>query len=134
MYTQQEKRDYYTELRRKWKETKELAKTNEYGAIYEAVTALGVDTSEESIAFVYHQMKSLNLPGLPFVDMKTFNGWKKTGFTVKKGEHSQVSGLVWTRIGEKKTEAGEIIQEGYSIPTAYKLFHTSQVQPIEGNK
>jgi hypothetical protein len=74
-------------------------------------------------------MQAQGLDGLPYIDAKTFQGWKESGFVVNKGEHSTLSGLTW--IGAKITnkDTGEE-ETAYVFPKEYHLFHRSQVSPI----
>ncbi len=76
--------------------------------------------------FVNMQMKSQGLEGLPYLDAKTFKGWKESGFTVKKGEHSTLSGITW--IGINVSEETGVPE--YALPKEYHLFHRSQVEAI----
>jgi hypothetical protein len=66
------------------------------------------------------QMKALGLEGIPGLDTKTLAGWKKFGFLVKKGEHSQLKGITFVEMENKQGDE-------YIAPRMYHLFHSSQV-------
>lgn len=66
------------------------------------------------------QMKALGFDGIPWLDTKTLAGWKKFGFLVKKGEHSQLKGITFVEMENKQGDE-------YIIPKMYHLFHISQV-------
>lgn len=70
-------------------------------------------------------MEKLGLEGTPYVDTKTFKGWKESGFKVKKGEHSQINGMTFLIL---KDEEESLIK--HVVPKVYHLFHSSQVQAI----
>jgi len=60
--------------------------------------------------------------GTPHVDFRTFLKWKQAGFKVKKGSKSCYTGLTFLKVVDK--ESGDI----ETIPKAYHLFHSSQVE------
>ena len=124
-YTKNEKKQYYANLRRQWKLAKEHANQDEIGAI---INNHGLKISISGFAFVSAQMKKLGFDGLPYLDIKTFKGWRDNGFMVKKGEKSQVDGLTWINV-RPKAENEDVIVEPYMMPKVYKLFHKSQVKP-----
>jgi len=70
-------------------------------------------------------MRKLKYDGVPYVDCKTFNGWKGAGFQVKRGEKSKISGITW--IGNDPDD-----DDDKSVyPKMYRLFHKSQVEKIK---
>ena len=72
--------------------------------------------------FCKRQMENLWLEWLPWLDTKTFEGWKKMWFIVKKGEHAKIHWLTWVAVKDE--------DDAYRYPKVYNLFHTSQVEPI----
>ena len=68
------------------------------------------------------QMVALKYSGEPYEDAKTFNLWKKSGYCVKKGEKSNLFGIVWKIIKDKDTDDVK-----FMFPKSYSLFHRNQV-------
>jgi len=132
-YTREQKAIYFKSLREQWTAAKKYAE-NGGSAEYQAIiTNHGLNVSLTGFVFVARQMRALNLDGLPYLDAKTFMGWKQNGFKVKKGEKSQISGITW--VGVKKQDAdGETESEenerSYAMPKEYHLFHRTQVEPL----
>lgn len=130
-FSKQEKAEYYKGLRERWQKAKELADVDAIKAI---ISNHGLNISPWSFAFVQMQMQAQGLSGLPYLDMKTFNGWKENGFRVKKGEHSKADGLVWmdSFTKKEKNDVGETeeitVVLDHAVPKVYKLFHRSQVE------
>jgi hypothetical protein len=115
------------ELRNKWLESKRLADSSDKkDRIQALIREKAINGSYYGIYFTLQQMEAQGLEGLPHVDAKTFQGWKRSGFIVKKGEHSTLSGITW--ITKEKDE--EKKEEGYMFPKEYKLFHRSQVEEL----
>ena len=129
MYSKQQKQDYLKSLRKRWQESKSLADSDaSLKQLHEAAFATGAPIqSYYSFAFVAIQMKSQGLSGFPYVDMKTFQGWKENGFKVAKGEHSTADGIVWLSPTYKDADGNEAKDTDYVFPKVYKLFHRSQV-------
>ena len=125
-YTAEEKKRYYKNLREEWKKAKEIADVDEISAI---INNHGLKISVSGYAFVSSQMKALGLDGIPYLDVKTYGGWKENGFRVRKGEKSQLHGLTWVDINKKQDDDPED-NKGYKMAKAYNLFHRSQVEPI----
>lgn len=139
-YTKEEKQAYYANLRKRWQEAKRIAETDsEAKALYQLH---GGNYSFWSFVFVLIQMRAKKLDGIPYIDMRTFHGWRDCGFKVKKGEHSTADGIVWkefsveskTQNGDgEKVDAKELEESDAPVrrfPKVYKLFHKSQVEPI----
>jgi len=124
-YTKQEKSKYFSSLRQRWQESKKLAETDKMQAIIREVEATGLKVSPYSIVFTAIEMEAKKLDGLPVVDAKTFYGWKSSGYKVKKGSKSVISGVTWVKANE-----GEDEKESYVMPKVYRLFHRSQVEKI----
>ena len=63
-----------------------------------------------------------------YVDAKTFNGWRDSGFKVRKGEKSKIEGMTWIKsIKEKEGEDDEV----NLYPKRYALFHRKQVEVVK---
>jgi hypothetical protein len=125
IYTREQKDKYFRELRASWKASKELADKDETGkALWKEC---GGSFSYYSFYFTLLDMKRLGYDGTPYVDCKTFLGWRGAGYQVKKGEVSKISGIVWIH-PVTKTETGEEEIEDEVYPKVYHLFHKSQVE------
>ena len=85
----------------------------------------GLDISQTSFIMVENQMVKKGFSGIPYLDMKTFKKWQENGFIVRKGEKSEVKGIVWLDIKDKKTGEDKMV-----FPKVYHLFHNSQVEKI----
>ena len=128
-YTTEQKNEYFRGLRAKWKESKVMADKDEKAKALFHET--GGKFSFISFYMVLKSMQSLGLEGLPYIDCKTFNGWKEVGFKVRKGEKSKLEGIVWLH-PITKNELGEEEELDESIyPKIYHLFHKSQIEPIK---
>lgn len=132
--TKEEKKAYLKQLRNHWKETKKLLSEDKINEIQAIIASHGMNISAMGFFFVSLQLKKLGLDGLPYLDAKTYKGWKENGFHVKKGEKSQISGITWINVGgdddpdiadkdHKATDDG-----GFMFPKEYHLFHRSQVE------
>jgi len=124
-YTKEQKDAYFKELRARWKSSKELADADQTAKALWQET--GGKVSYYSFYFTLMDMRRLGYDGLPYVDCKTFVGWKDTGFLVKKGEKSKISGIVWIH-SVTKNEAGEEEIDENVYPKVYHLFHRTQVE------
>ena len=126
--TKEEKKEYYKQLRQEWEKAKETANTDEITAI---INNHGLKISITGYTFVASQMASLGLGGIPYLDAKTYKGWKENGFQVKRGEKSKMHGLTWVDINKKQdNNSEENDSRGYKMAKAYNLFHRSQVETI----
>ena len=109
-HTPEEKKAYFQNLRNRWTLAKEYAKQEEIKAAWlEAQKTTSGTFSLSSFALVYSQLKEQQKDGTPYIDTKTFDGWKKSGFMVKKGEKSTISGITW--LNSKQKEGQSEIQE-----------------------
>jgi hypothetical protein len=126
-YTKEERTEYFKQLRNRWKISKEMAENDELAkALFREIKG---NFSYYSFYFTLQDMRKVGYQGLPYIDCKTFNGWKETGFKVKKGEHSKIDGIVWLEVkSNKETEDDEKLDV---YPKLYHLFHRSQVEPIK---
>jgi len=127
-FTKQEKQQYFEKLRLDWQRSKALAENDmEAEALYREAGLKGV--SYFSFYFVLKQMKALKLKGLPYIDCKTFHGWRQNGFKIKKGEKSKIKGITWIMVKEDGKVAKNKDEEDikFMYPKVYHLFHKSQV-------
>lgn len=123
-YTKEQKTEYFKKLREKWHKSKELAEKDDVAkALFNEV---GGDYSYYSFYFTLMDMRALGYDGIPYIDAKTFNGWKQSGFQVKKGEKSRLKGITW--LGVDEDDEGE---PKFVFPKEYHLFHKSQVEAIK---
>ena len=126
-FTKAEKNVYFKGLRKQWQESKELADNDEAGkALFREA---GGEFSYYSFYFTLLQMKDLGYSCVPYVDGKTFNKWREAGFRVRKGEKSRIKGIAW--IMPKAKDEEDEVETGYKYPKVYRLFHETQVDPIE---
>jgi len=124
-YTKEQKQKYFKELRARWKESKALAEKDKLAkALYKEV---GGNYSYWSFYFTLMSMRKLKYKGVPYIDCKTYNGWKKAGFKVKKGEKSKLSGITW--IGNNP-DPDKDNEEKFLYPKMYRLFHKTQVEEL----
>jgi len=124
-FTKEQKSEYFRKLREEWTKVKKISEGDDNArAVFEASGLKGI--SYISFQIVLSQMKDLGLEGLPYIDTKTFQGWKQSGFQVKKGEKSKIHGITW--IGKKKENDEE--DDAVLFPKVYHLFHKSQVEEI----
>jgi hypothetical protein len=131
-FTPEQKRQYFTGLREQWKARKALADQDQDArARYNAIMAEAKQGfSYYSFYFTLCDMKAQGLDGNPYIDCKTFNGWRASGFKVKKGEKSKVSGIVWIAPITKDKQTGEDVESDYVYPKVYHLFHRTQVEAL----
>lgn len=128
-YTKEEKQAYFLKLRQQWKENKELAeKDTNARSKYEALVKESPNFrfSFYSYYFTLRDMQRLGYDGNPYIDTKTYKGWKEAGFQVKKGEESKINGMTWIT-SQKDEKEGE---NDFVYPKMYNLFHRTQVEPI----
>ena len=127
-FTPEQKREHFNHLRRQWQQAKSLAASDEIGAIYSQLKDMGItgDISIYNISLILMQAQLLGLEGLPYLDFKTYEGWKKSGFQVKRGEKSPVYSITW--VGHKGDEEGEDSKVRW--PKLTHLFHSSQVEAL----
>lgn len=132
-YTKEQKQEYFKNLRDQWKQNKLDASLDSNAKLrYEAILQeAGGKISFEAYYWTLRQMEKLNLVGEPYIDCKTFDGWKLSGFKVRKGEKSKISGITW--LSFKTSKGGENGKKAEDVvyPKLYHLFHTSQVEAIE---
>ena len=126
-----ERKAYMASLRNQWQAAKKTAENPEVKGLYQLLMAQSPEMriSMYSFAFVLSDMRRVGMDGLPYLDCKTFNSWKDCGFKVKKGEKSQIHGIVWKSFEtQEKDNKGQNLE--FLFPKAYALFHRSQVEAI----
>ena len=133
-YTKEEKRAYYQGLRDRWNAAKKTATNEKQAEIETIIKNHGLNISVTGFCMISHQMQAQGLDGLPYLDAKTFLGWKENGFLVMKGQKSTLKGITWIGIEPGKEDGVETEEKkhGYAMPKEYHLFHRSQVQEIAG--
>ena len=124
-YTKEEKQKYFKELRARWQNSKALADNDETAKALHREA--GGNFSYYSFYFTLMDMKKFGYDGIPYVDCKTFKGWKDAGFIVKKGEKSKISGIVWLNVEDEKGNS----DDDFVYPKVYHLFHRSQVEELK---
>lgn len=124
-YTKEQKKKYYANLRKKWRETKKLIESGKFSAILKQAPK-GI--SRISFVLTYTEMQINGFDGIPYIDCKTYKLWKENGFMVKKGEKSKIKGITWINVN--KTEKGKEEKDKYLMPKIYNLFHKSQVKKL----
>lgn len=128
-YTKEERAAYFSSLRERWAAAKKLAEedNNEIRAI---MLSHGINVSLASYMLIKTQMESQGIPGIPYLDTKTYKGWAEYGFRVRKGERSTLTGITWISPYDEDGEDDEPQKKSRTYPKAYHLFHRSQVDPI----
>jgi hypothetical protein len=127
-YTKTQKAEYFKSLRQRWQAAKKISDNGGAAEFQAIIENHGLNISMTGFILVSQQMKALGMDGLPYLDAKTFRGWKENGFKVRKGEKSNLSGITW--IGVKPKNEDDENKTGYAMPKAYHLFHRSQVDPV----
>lgn len=129
-HTKQDKQAYFKGLRDRWNEAKKLLTAGKIKEIEAIIATHGMNISQTGFMCVMMQLNEQGLDGLPYLDAKTFPGWKENGFQVRKGERSTLSGITWIGAkGKEKTEDQDK-KSGFMFPKEYKLFHRSQVEAM----
>lgn len=85
-----------------------------------------LEVSLKNYRCVAMQMEEQGLAGVPYLDARTYGGWKDSGRTVRKGEHKLIQSITW--IGGSEEDGGS----SRRYPSATNLFHRSQTDAIEG--
>jgi len=127
-YSKEDKKRYFEGLRKAWQEAKEKsAQDVDVQTKWQAINEqAGGKLSYVGFYFTYMSMQAQGLEGLPYVDAKTFEGWKNNGFMVKKGEHSTLSGITWIAVNPGESPENY----DYLLPKEYHLFHRTQVESL----
>ncbi len=130
-FSKEEKSAYFTGLRSQWNAAKSISEDEKQQAAA-VMLVHGFNVSAIGYYFVAAQMKAQGLEGIPYVDARTFQGWKESGFHVRKGEHSTLCGITWIKaITEGESTEPDSEGKGFVFPKEYHLFHRSQVEPIQ---
>ena len=131
-YTPEQKKVYFAGLRARWQAIKDGVTSGQLDTIKAIIAEHGLNVSPWSYAFTAASMEYHGFDGVPYLDCKTFLGWRATGFKVKKGEKSKISGISWIIIETKSTPDNDNAEEGRQAlrPKEYHLFHRSQVEAI----
>lgn len=128
-FTPEQKKEHFNHLRQQWQQAKTLSQSDELTAVYSQLKGMGVgDISLYNVSLIFMQAQQLGLEGLPYVDFKTYEHWKKAGYQVKRGEKSPVYSLTW--VGSKGEEGEEVSKVKW--PKLTHLFHSSQVEALNG--
>ena len=125
MKTKTNKKERAAQLRNQWNAIKESLTEEMISEAQAIAESHGLNFSATGYAFCKEQMAAARLSGTPYVDAKTYAGWKKAGFQVKKGQKSFGYGITWVKV-EKKDNP----DDSFLFPKTYSLFHTSQVEAI----
>ena len=129
-HTEEQKKAYFKQLREQWENAKKLLTEDKIKVIDAAIATHGLNISRTGYMLVSMQMLAQDLDGIPYLDAKTYKGWKENGFQVRKGETSTLGSITWIGVKSKEkheTPDGEG-KKGFMMPKAYKLFHRSQVE------
>ena len=129
-YTLEEKKEYFQKLRNQWQEIKNKTTENELEAVKLECQRYGLQCSAYGYIFCKKSMESQNLDGVPYIDAKTFQGWKQTGFIVKKGETAKIQGISFIPCSKTETKDDKEKEISFRMPKTYNLFHKSQVEAI----
>ena len=94
----------------------------------ERLGKLGFYVSPASFLDVKDKMEHLGLEGVPFIDVKTFLGWKEEGRTVRKGEKALYQSVSFNKIENFKENSDGTyeVSETFRAGKVYSLFHRSQ--------
>lgn len=122
-HTKEQRKAHMKQLRASWSMAKQMLADGKLNEIEAIITTHGMKISPTGFMFMRLQLIAQDLDGLPYLDAKTFRGWKESGFTVKKGEHSTLSGITWI-LADKDNENDRVSM----FPKEYKCFHRSQVE------
>ena len=128
-FTKEQKKEYFTKLRAEWSEAKRLLTEDKIKALDAIIRTHGLNVSATSYFIVSRQMAAQHLEGIPYLDAKTYQGWKENGFQVRKGEKSTLGGITWIQVkGRTENQQEGENDNSYVMPKSYNLFHRSQVE------
>ena len=125
-HTKEQKQEYFKQLRTNWQNAKQQLTDEKICEIEAIIKTHGMDISATGFMFVSIQMRHLGLDGIPYLDAKTYKGWKENGYHVKKGEKSLISGITWINCNKDDEQH----DNDFVFPKSYHLFHRSQVEEI----
>ena len=127
-YTPEQKKAYFKDLRDRWQEAKTAMTEGRIAEIEAIIMTHGLNISSTGFQIVSMEMRQHGFDGLPYLDAKTYQGWKENGFHVRKGEKSVLGSITWIPIKGKEAKPGQDPKDPFVMPKAYKLFHRSQVE------
>ena len=122
--TKTSKQEHSAKLRQQWNDIKNALTADQISEAEAICKSHGLNFSATGYAFCKAQMAQANLAGMPYVDCKTYGGWKKAGFQVSKGQKSFGYGITWIKVDKKNED------DSFLYPKQYALFHSSQVEAI----
>ena len=126
--TKEQKAAYMKSLRENWLSAKKLLADGQMDDIQAIISNHGMNISATGFMFVSIQMKQNGLDGLPYLDAKTYKGWKQNGYQVRRGEKSVLSGITWVSVDKQaEVDLDDKENTGFVFPKKYHLFHRSQV-------
>lgn len=129
MTTKQKERNQA--LRDQWDQTKKSLTEKRITDIDAIMLTHGLNFSPVGFQIAFQEMKQQGFDGIPYVDAKTYKGWKDNGFQVRKGEKSTLGSITWVGVGKKEpTPDKPEGKKGFLFPKSYNLFHRSQVDAI----
>lgn len=127
----QTQKDRSKTLRDKWNRAKQMLDSGALSEIDAIMQTHGINFSRTGFSIVMMDMKAQGFDGIPYVDAKTYKGWRDTGFQVRRGEKSTLGSITWVGVGKKEpTTAKPEGESGFLFPKSYNLFHRSQVDAI----
>ena len=140
VYSHEQRAAYFKKLRDAWADNKKMADQDDDARVkWQAIQAEAPEMriSYYGFTFALYAMRAHGFVGLPYVDAKTYQGWRASGFQVKKGEESKIDGITWITSGTKKQGADAAEEQDSKndgrvslYPKRYALFHRSQVAPL----
>lgn len=129
-FTSEEKKQYFADLRLRWARAKELSIKEQYQIAFAEAQKLGVQCSVTSFVLTSLEMEEKGLGGIPYLDCKTFQGWKESGMIVNKGEKAAINGITWVGGTDKENKENDSMLKSNVYPKIYSLFHRSQAKPL----
>lgn len=104
---------------------------DDVGALIEAAAhQLNRPLSPYSFTYVFLQMAALGLPGVPYLDVKTFHDWKAAGRKVRKGEKSKLESITWIEANREHDAPGDGEESNRRYPKLTALFHITQTEEM----
>lgn len=127
----EKQKEHTKALRARWTRAKQLLTAEKISEIEAMIITHGMKISQTGFMIVSMDMKQQGFDGLPYLDAKTYKGWKDNGFQVRRGEKSTLGSITWVGVGQKEaTPEKPEGKSGFMFPKEYKLFHRSQVDAI----
>lgn len=124
-------KEHSKELRDRWNQAKRLLTDKKINEIDAIMATHDMNISRTGFMVVSMDMKAQGFEGIPYLDAKTYKGWRENGFQVRKGEKSTLGSITWIGIGKKEpTPEAPEGKGGFMMPKSYNLFHRSQVDAV----